>query len=286
MSELATTPCPHPSGTPRGLGRRRDARAARRLGGRSGYPPDPEGGQGLATIIAADGREADLQAILAERFGLSLRKPAPPPSTASAVWSGRRPASGSRSRRSGTACANGRRRFGRGGRHRSERRARPGAGFGAECPRPARQGRVDRSASPRLRAGAGGGHQHCSYRRAALAARRGTDLRHTPSPAASRAVSGGGSSTRRPSSATRSCEALAPVRQDGPWPPHRASCRGDERSVTSKFSGTANPTTPVGRDKRRGMLRGCRSPFRSEALPTPVGPSITRRTRRASSMRL
>lgn len=74
--------------------------------GRHGAAAGPAGirlslreGFGLATLIAAEGKEADLQTALADRFGRPCRRPALQSSRARRVWFGPRPASGSRWRR-------------------------------------------------------------------------------------------------------------------------------------------------------------------------------------------
>ena len=73
MSEPATTPTPAFLWRPRGAWE-----GIAKIGGHGASANAPgirltlREGQGLATIVAADGREADLRAILAERFGLSV----------------------------------------------------------------------------------------------------------------------------------------------------------------------------------------------------------------------
>ncbi|MEH3118479.1 MAG: sarcosine oxidase subunit gamma [Methylorubrum populi] len=83
MSEAATTQTPPSPWRPRG------AWEGAATIGRHGAPDGAAGirltlleGRGLATVIAADGREADLTAIVAERLGLSL------PGAGGAVFAG------------------------------------------------------------------------------------------------------------------------------------------------------------------------------------------------------
>lgn len=73
MSEPATTPVPSSLWQPRGAWEGAATRGRHGASaGAAGIRLTLREGQGLATIIAADGREADLQAILAGRFDLSL----------------------------------------------------------------------------------------------------------------------------------------------------------------------------------------------------------------------